>query len=35
MISWELTFTTCGGFDENSLPEAQRLLGDMVILGKQ
>lgn len=28
----ELTFTPCGGFDVNRLPETQRLFGDMVKL---
>jgi hypothetical protein len=28
----ELTFTPCGGFDVNRLPETQRLFGSMVTL---
>ena len=31
----ELTFTPCGGFDVNRLPETQLLFGNMVKIEKQ
>ena len=34
VIFGELTFTPCGGFDVNRLPETQILFGDMVDLPK-